>query len=126
MSEVQKKLLYTETHEWVLLDENIATIGISEHAQKSLGELVYVELPEVGKYSEAGLDICVVESVKAASDIYSPVSGKVIEINELLNENPKLVNDVPYKDGWLMKILCSDLSELDNLLTYEEYNNRLG
>jgi glycine cleavage system H protein len=126
MNKVDCGVVYTETHEWVRLEGNIATVGISEHAQELLGELVYVELPEIDQEYSAGDEVCVVESVKAASDIYIPVSGKIIEVNDLLSESPQVINDDPYKEGWLIKVLCNDLSELSDLLSSEQYDEKLG
>jgi glycine cleavage system H protein len=103
---------YTETHEWVTVDDNTATIGITEFAQAQLGDVVFLELPRVGKLLEAGDSFGVVESVKAASDLYSPVAGTVEEVNESLNANPEQVNTDPFGSGWLIKVrLNGDLSE---------------
>jgi glycine cleavage system H protein len=122
MSQVEDDLKYADTHEWVRMDdEAIATVGISDHAQHLLGELVYVELPEVGDEIEAGEEAGVVESVKAASDVYAPVSGTIIEVNELLERTPEIVNSEPYGDGWLYRIRVNDTTELDSLMTAEQY-----
>jgi glycine cleavage system H protein len=103
---------YTETHEWVALDDGVATIGITDFAQAQLGDVVFLELPRVGKLLEAGDSFGVVESVKAASDLYSPVAGTVLEVNETLNSNPEHVNDDPYGAGWLIKVqLNGDLGQ---------------
>ena len=123
MSEVKENLKYNDSHEWVALEGDIATIGVSDHAQSLLGELVYVELPEVGTEYAKGDEVAVVESVKAASDVYSPVSGEVVEVNESLEDSPNLVNDDPYEEGWLYKIKLSNSAEMDELMdaaTYEE------
>ena len=100
------------------------TVGISYHAQNALGDVVYVELPEVGNEYAAGEELAVVESVKAASDIYAPVSGEVIEVNDALDESPETVNEYPYSDGWFFRLQPSDLSELDNLLDAEAYDEQ--
>ncbi|MGD9660102.1 MAG: glycine cleavage system protein GcvH [Porticoccaceae bacterium] len=122
MSEVPKELKYLETHEWVRNEgDGIATIGITDHAQDSLGDVVFVELPEVGTVLAAGDESAVVESVKAASDIYAPVSGEVIAINGQLEDEPETVNGSPYGDGWFYKVKMSDPSELEGLLDAEGY-----
>jgi glycine cleavage system H protein len=102
---------YTETHEWVTVGDGVATIGITDFAQAQLGDVVYLELPPVGKMLEAGDTLGVIESVKAASDLYSPVAGSVIEVNQALTDRPELVNQHPYEEGWLVKVrLNQDLS----------------
>ncbi len=122
MSNIPSDLHYAKTHEWVELnDDDIITVGISDHAQALLGDLVYVELPEVGAEAKSGEEIGVVESVKAASDIYSPVNGEVVEINEEVSENPELVNQDPYGSGWLFKIRAEDSEELRDLLDADAY-----
>jgi glycine cleavage system H protein len=124
MSESPKNLKYLASHEWVKLeDDGTATVGISDHAQDLLGDIVFVELPEIGQQLEAGSEAAVVESVKAASDIYSPISGEVIEINEKLIDEPDEVNNSPYEDGWLFKIKPDDIESLEGLLSAEEYIN---
>ena len=113
---------YLETHEWAKLEEDrIVVVGISDHAQEALGDVVFVELPELGIELEAKSEVGVVESVKAASDIYSPVSGVICAINEQLEESPEIVNDSPYDRGWFFKIRASDTEELASLLTAEKY-----
>jgi len=103
---------YTETHEWVTVDDSVATIGITDYAQAQLGDVVFLELPRVGKLLEAGDSFGVIESVKAASDLYSPVAGTVTEVNESLNANPELVNRDPFGEGWLIKVnLNGDLGQ---------------
>lgn len=122
MSEIPAELKYTDSHEWIREDEGgIATIGITDHAQELLGDLVFVELPEVGTTLTSGDACCVVESVKAASDVYSPLSGEVMEVNELLVDAPETINDSPYDDGWLFKIRMAAETELDDLLDAEAY-----
>lgn len=122
MSEIRNELKYLSSHEWARLEEDgTVTIGISDHAQDALGDVVYVETPEVGNTLAAGDEAGVVESVKAASDIYSPISGEVIAVNEALEEAPETVNSSPYDNGWFFRIKPSDVSELDNMLDAEAY-----
>lgn len=123
MSNIPRELRYLSSHEWVRLEEDgqTATIGITDHAQDLLGDVVFVELPELDSVISAGDEAGVVESVKAASDIFSPVSGTVIEINEALEDSPELVNSDPYDDGWFFKIKLSDVDEFDTLLGADEY-----
>ena len=103
---------YTETHEWVTVDDGVATVGITDYAQGQLGDVVFLELPAVGRHLETGDTVGVIESVKAASDLYSPVAGSVLEVNESLHDNPEKVNQDPYGSGWLIKVrLNGDLSE---------------
>ena len=123
MSNVPTELKYAASHEWVRNEGNgVFTIGISEHAQELLGDMVFVELPEVGDTFSVGDDCAVAESVKAASDIYAPISGEVVEINEELEDSPEMVNNDPYGDGWLFKIKADDEDELKNLLDAEGYS----
>ena len=122
MSNIPSDLKYTKTHEWVQIHgDDELTIGITEHAQELLGDLVFVELPEVGNKVNAGDDLGVVESVKAASDFYAPVSGVVISVNENVSEDPSLVNQNPYDQGWLVKIKPDAPNELDKLLDADSY-----
>ena len=122
MSNIPSHLQYTESHEWVSTeDDGSARIGISDHAQQELGDLVYVELPAVGDELGQGDPCAVVESVKAASDIYAPVSGKVIAINEDLDADPAVINTEPYDGGWLFQLELSDKEELDGLKSAEDY-----
>jgi glycine cleavage system H protein len=117
MSEIPSDLLYRESHEWVRYDEDgTATIGISDHAQAQLGDMVFVELPEPGMSYEQGDACAVVESVKAASDVYAPLTGEVIENNSALEDSPELVNTDPYGDGWLFRMQLANPAELDSLL----------
>ena len=125
MSEIPTELRYLSSHEWVRVEDGVATIGITAHAQEAMGDLVFVEMPEVGTELAAGDEAGVVESVKAASDIYTPVSGEVIEINGLLEEAPETVNGDPYGDGWMFKVQMSDESELENTLTADEYQAQI-
>jgi glycine cleavage system H protein len=117
---------YTDTHEWVLLEDSEATIGITDFASEQLGELVYIELPEVGDHLEAGSECGVVESVKAASDLIAPLSGEVTEVNRAAVDEPKLVNDDPHGSGWLLKIRPSDPSEIEDLHESDSYEELLG
>ncbi|KAG5073619.1 hypothetical protein JHK84_054850 [Glycine max] len=120
--QVLNDLKYADSHEWVKVDGNSATVGITDHAQDHLGEVVYVELPEVGATVTQGEGFGAAESVKATSDINSPVSGKVVEVNEKLTSSPALVNTSPYKDGWIIKVEMSDSGELNNLMDSEKYS----
>ena len=127
MSEIRTELKYLSSHEWACIeDDGTITVGITDHAQESLGDIVYVECPEVGSTVTAGDQAGVVESVKAASDIYSPISGEVIEINELLEENPEIVNKSPFDDGWFYKVKADDLSDLDGALDSEGYEQQIA
>lgn len=122
MSYIPSHLHYTESHEWISSeDDNSARIGISDHAQEALGDLVYVELPAVGDEISQGDPCAVVESVKAATDIYAPVSGKVIAVNEELDADPAIINTDPYADGWLFQLELSDREELDGLKSADAY-----
>ncbi|HAS6150552.1 TPA: glycine cleavage system protein GcvH [Vibrio vulnificus] len=123
---MDKTLKFTESHEWVRDNgDGTVTIGISEHAQEMLGDVVFVELPELEAEIEAGESFSLVESVKAASDIYAPVTGEVVEVNEELSDSPELINEEPYEGGWIVKVKLSDPSELDNLKDAEEYLNSI-
>lgn len=119
--EFPEELKYTEEHEWVLVEDDIATVGITDFAQDQLGDVVFVELPEVGTKVEAGKPFGVVESVKAVSDIYAPLSGEVVEVNEELPETPETVNTSPYEDAWMIKIRLSAADELDDLMDSADY-----
>lgn len=122
MSEYPDSLRYANTHEWARLEnDGTITVGISDYAQEQLGDIVYVELPEVGDKTSVGDEIAVVESVKAASDIYAPIRGEIVQINENLDEEPELVNSDPYIDGWFFVIAPDDADDLDNLLSAEDY-----
>src|SRR5712692_3560768 len=125
-SKVPPDLRYAQTHEWVRLAGDTATVGITDHAQHELTDIVFVELPVVGKKVKAGDACAVVESVKTASDIYSPVSGEVVEINKAAADNPGLANTEPYAGGWFFKIKLSNPAELDSLLTPENYKAQVG
>ncbi|MDE5882060.1 MAG: glycine cleavage system protein GcvH [Muribaculaceae bacterium] len=120
MSKILEELRYADSHEWVKLDGDIATVGITDYAQHALGNIVYVDMPEVGDEVTQGEDFGAVESVKAASDLVSPVSGEVVEINEALEDEPELINQDAY-GAWIMKVKISDESEIENLLDAEAY-----
>ena len=114
---------YTKTHEWVeVIEGNKARVGITEHAQEALGDIVYIDLPEIGKEVKKGEELASIESVKSAEDIYAPVSGKVIAVNEELKDKPELVNEDAEGKGWIVEMEMSDPSELDDLMTKEEYD----
>lgn len=126
MSNVPPDLKYAKSHEWVRVDGDIAVVGISDHAQHELTDIVFVELPAVGRKVKAGESCAVVESVKTASDIYSPVSGEVVEVNKAAVDNPGLVNAEPFGGGWFYKIRLSNAAELSALLTPESYKAQIG
>ena len=124
MSDIPGDLKFLSSHEWVRVEsDGTITVGISDHAQDLLGDIVFVELPEVGQSIDAESDTAIVESVKAASDIYSPLSGEVIEVNSMLEDQPEIINSSPYEDGWFFKLNPIDLGELDNLLSPEDYSD---
>jgi len=112
---------YAKSHEYVHVEAGTGTIGITEYAQKELGDVVFVELPQVGSQLEAGDELGSIESVKAVSELFSPVSGEVVEVNELLTDKPELVNTDPYGDGWMVRVKLSDATEVDELMSAEEY-----
>lgn len=122
MSDIPSELRYTKTHEWVrVMDDGHIEVGITDHAQQMMGDMVYVELPEVGATVSSGDEIAVVESVKAASDVYAPVSGEIAEVNTTLSDAPETVNREPYGDGWMFRIRPDDDSELGELLDADDY-----
>lgn len=122
MSDFPEELKYTATHEWVRTEEDGSiTVGVTDHAQELLGDVVFIELPEEGRVVSAQEEVSVIESVKAASDIYAPASGEIIAVNEELNDAPETINGSPYEEGWLFRILPSDSSELEDLLSAEAY-----
>ena len=127
MNETPGDLKFLDSHEWIKEDDNTVVVGISDHAQNELGEVVFVELPSIGDEFISGDEAAVVESVKAASEVYTPISGEVIEVNDALEENPELVNTSPYEDGWFFKLKVSDenLGSIDSLMTAEEYSSML-
>jgi glycine cleavage system H protein len=122
---VEKDLVYTKDHEWARIEDDVATIGITDHAQEMLGEITFVELPAVGTEVTTAEEIAVVESSKSASDIYSPVTGKVIEINDNLEDSPESINDDCYGNGWLCKIEITDKGSIDELMSAEQYEEHL-
>ena len=126
MANIPSDLKYAKSHEWVRAAGAAGTIGITDHAQHELTDVVFVELPEVGRQVKAGEACAVVESVKTASDIYSPVSGEVTEVNKAVMENPALVNSAPYGDGWFYKLKLSNPAEVSALLTAEQYKAQIG
>jgi len=123
--EVRDDLKYTDTHEWLKLKGDTAIIGITDHAQTELTDIVFVELPEIGKEIIKGEELCVVESVKSVSEIYTPVSGKITSVNKKLEDTPETVNKNPYDDGWLIELEIKDKSEIDVLLDAEAYKKLL-
>ena len=126
MSETPRELKYTESHEWLRVeDDGSVTIGITDHAQQLLGDMVFVELPEVEDTVSMGNECAVVESVKSASDVYSPISGEIIAINENLTDSPALVNSDPYGDGWLFQLQPSDDSEFEALMDAKSYQRQI-
>ena len=126
MSNIPNELKYASTHEWLRPEgDNVFTVGITEHAQDLLGDMVFVDLPDVGDAVTQAEDCAVAESVKAASDIYAPVTGEIVEINEQLEDSPELVNSDPYGEGWLFKIKLEDEAELDALLDAESYSQSI-
>lgn len=119
-------LLYTEDHEWARIDADVATIGITDYAQQMLGELVFVELPEIGKECDGHDELAIVESTKAANDIYSPVAGKVIEVNDELESRPELINQDCYIAGWICKLQITDVKSVESLMDSKQYEEYLG
>lgn len=127
MSHSPNELQYTATHEWVRKNEDgTITVGVTDHAQQLLGDLVFVELPELQESFEKGVEICVLESVKAAADAYAPMSGTVVEVNEVLNDTPEVINEDPYGAGWIFKLEPSDESQADDLLSAEAYQAQVA
>jgi glycine cleavage system H protein len=123
---VPNNLKYAPSHEWVRVEDGVAVIGITDHAQHELTDIVFVELPAIDSVVEAGKECAVVESVKAASDIYAPVSGDVVAINEELSSQPELLNQDPYVKGWMFKVRMSDPAQVDELLSAEAYSEHIG
>ena len=119
--EVRPGLKYTDTHEWLKVQGDTAKVGITDHAQSELTDIVFVELPEIGKEVEKGDELCVVESVKSVSELYAPVSGKIANVNRLLEESPETINGSPYGEGWLVEIELTDKAEIDDLLDADSY-----
>ena len=116
---------YTKEHEWVEINGDIATVGITNHAQESLGDIVFIDLPTVGKEVKSNDEICVIESVKAASDIYAPIDGEVVEINNNLSDDASIVNQDPENDGWIFKMKISDSDQFNSLMTLDDYLSSL-
>jgi glycine cleavage system H protein len=114
-------LRYSEDHEWVKVEDDVATVGITDYAQEELGDIVFVELPRVGTILKQGATLGVVESVKAVSDVYAPVSGAVLEVNSHLSDHPETINESPYEDGWLVRVSIADAGEIERLMTAEQY-----
>lgn len=124
--EIPEEFKYTEEHEWILIEGDIATVGITDFAQDALGDVVFVELPEVGTAVEIGKPFGVVESVKAVSDVYAPLSGEVVEVNEELPDAPEVINTSPYEDGWMIKIRVAMPEQVDSLLDADAYQEFLA
>lgn len=123
---VPEELRYTQEHEWVKLNGNIATVGITDFAQSELGDIVYLEIDTLGAEINSNDVFGTVEAVKTVSDLFMPVNGKVIDVNPSLEDNPEVVNDDPYGEGWIIKVEVSNPSDIDNLMSYEEYKNLIG
>ena len=126
MANIPSDLRYAKSHEWVRVDGNVATVGITDHAQHELTDVVFVELPQVGRKLKAGESCAVVESVKTASDIYCPIGGEVSEVNKVVVDNPALVNTEPYAGGWFFKVKMADAAEVGSLLSPEQYAQQIG
>jgi len=118
---VKPDLKYTDSHEWIKIKDNIAKVGITDHAQSELTDIVFVELPVVGKEIKKGEELCIVESVKSVTEIYAPISGKITNVNKKLEESPEIINESPYDDGWLIEIEIADKSEINDLLSSDSY-----
>jgi len=124
---VPKDYRYTETHEWVRVEEdNVVTVGITDYAQEKLGDIVSVELPKIGDEVEAGETMGMIDSQKASSEVYAPVSGIVVEVNEILESDPGIINADPYEEGWLVRIEIEDIEQLDSLMTAEDYEEHVA
>jgi glycine cleavage system H protein len=123
--ELRSDLKYTDTHEWIKIEGDIARVGITDHAQSELTDIVFVELPEIGKKIREGDELCVVESVKSVSEIYAPISGKIVNINKLIEESPEIINESPYDEGWLVEIEIVDKSEINALLSADSYKKMI-
>ena len=121
MSDNEKNLKFLDSHEWARDDDGVVTVGISNHAQELLGDIVYVELPQIGSSVSQNDGVAIVESVKAASDVYSPLTGEIVEINEKLSDNPEIINSSPYEDGWFFKVKPQNINELDEMLDSDAY-----
>jgi len=123
--EVRKDLKYTKEHEWIKIKGDIAVVGITDHAQAELTDIVFVELPEAGKEVKKGEELCVVESVKSVSEIYAPLSGKIVKVNSKLDDSPEIINESPYDDGWLVELEIKDKSEVNSLIDAETYKKTI-
>lgn len=120
-NEIRKDLKYTNSHEWIKIKKDVAIVGITDHAQSELTDIVFAELPSIGKKVQKGEELCVVESVKSVSEIYSPISGEIIKINKKLEDSPEIINEDPYDEGWLVELSIKDIKEIDDLLSPEDY-----
>ena len=125
-SPIPKELKYTEDHEWVKVDGEIATVGITDHAQSELGDIIFIEFPEVNDLFERMEPFGTIEAVKTVADLFSPLNGKIIEINKELEDSPELVNSDPYEKGWIVKVSVDKLDQLNDLLSSESYENHIG
>ncbi len=123
---IVSELKFTKEHEWIIIKDEVAIIGISDFAQEQLGDIVSIELPKAGGVFRQGQTMAIVDSVKASSDIYAPISGEIIEVNEGLVEKPELINQSPYESGWIAKIKPSNIEEFENLMTKEKYDRYIG
>jgi glycine cleavage system H protein len=123
---IMSELKFTKEHEWIMIKDEVAIIGISDFAQEQLGDIVSIELPKAGGVFRQGQTMAIVDSVKASSDIYAPISGEIIEVNEGLVEKPELINQSPYDSGWIAKIKSSNIEEFENLMTKEKYDRYIG
>lgn len=124
-NEIRNDLKYTDTHEWLKVKGNTALVGITDHAQSELTDIVFAELPEIGKELKKGDELCVVESVKSVSEIYAPISGKVVGVNGKLEDTPEIINESPYDNGWLVELEIKDKEELDDLLDAGSYKEKI-
>ena len=118
---VPKDLLFTDEHEWVKIDDNIATIGITDYAQRELGDIVFIEFPSLNSNYNKGESMGTIEAVKTVADIYMPISGQIIELNDVLNDNPETVNNNPFNDGWILKLQIKDMGEVSDLMDSKKY-----
>jgi glycine cleavage system H protein len=126
MSDYPKDYLYSKEHEWVHVEDDVCTLGITSYAQKELGEVVFVELPEVGASYEAGDELGSIESVKAVAELYTPVTGEVVEVNDAVTDDPEVLNDDPHGDGWLVRLKIGSRDDLEGLMKHDEYLEHVG
>ncbi len=126
MSDIPEDLRYTKEHEWVRVKDDIVVVGITDHAQNALTDIVYVELPEIGGQVDAMDEFAAVDSVKSSSPIFSPISGTVIEVNELLEDTPETINDDPYGEGWIVKLQTDEMEQINELLSADDYRTLIG